>query len=116
MGILDELLQLAEVFGDGLGRTREASVGLHVDGGKPATEELQKNRHEGAAGAAYTIESNTKFPFADSVHVQEWQRQNLLDVLARGVLVLRYRTKIVPCRTGNFPLDDLPHLGAFSAV
>ena len=110
VGILYELLQLSKVFSDRLGRPRKAAVGLHVDRGELATEQLEQDRHKRTAGAANTVEADSESLFPDAGHVEKRQGENPFDVLPGRVLVLAHGAELVPRRAWDISVDDLSHL------
>src|SRR5213078_2716456 len=97
-----------EVFGNRLRGSWKASVGLHVDRRQLAAKQLEKDRHERSARAADAVESDSESLFSDPTNVEKWQRENLLDMLPRGVPVLGDGAQLVPGGAGDVSVDHLP--------
>src|SRR6266513_2243215 len=116
VGIENELLKLTEILSNGLGGTGESAVGLHVDRGELASEQLKEDGHEDAAGATDAIQSDLESALPDSLHIEKRKGEDFFNVIARGVLVLRDHTELVPARARNFSLDDLSHVRRFCSV
>src|SRR6266568_147831 len=116
VGILYELLQLSKVFGDRLGRSWEAAVGLHVNRSELATEQLEQDRHERTARAANAVEADSESLFPDAGHVQKRQGENPFDVLPGRVLVVGHGAELVPRRAWDISVDDLSHLCPLRAI
>src|SRR5437588_65212 len=73
-------------------------------------------RWRSPALAANAVEADAKRLFANSFYVEEGQRQDLFNVFARGVLVLRDGAELVPCRAGNRSLNDFSHLRGLGGI
>ncbi len=116
VGILHQLLKLSQVFGDGLWRSGKPAIRLHVDRCQLAPEQLQKDRHEHPARTANAVECHPEFLLPDPFDVEKREGQNSLYMLSRRVLVLSHGSELVPRRSRDVSLDDLPHLCSFLGI